>query len=394
MSGPPPTVAATTQTPKTFPTPVSTTQPPSGPPMPPAGPTAEPTEPEGLRTLVTELALVARRTWPQLPSADIDAAVEAGMHAAATEAAATTPVDRALGSDQLDTPGGAARATTAAVAKAAALQRHGLPPDTATPVDWSGFGTVLPVIAGSPGAGASTLAAALADVLQLHRLRVLMVDPADPPRSGLSVAARTQGPWLTRPNPNMDIRFSWRAQAVLARLDTNLPVIAPGMVPPPRWWRPPLKELHATVVDLGHDPWRVTAHPLVGAGAWLRRGTPQPRPLLVVRPSRPSLLHAEQVLARLDPWVTCAAATAPAQLVVMGAKRWPGGVAGAAGRRVSALLADTVFLPHDLDLAATGITAEVTPPRLRQAITPVLHRWGLLPDTAGSSRRSRTRRRS
>ncbi|UUV32075.1 hypothetical protein NQK81_01120 [Amycolatopsis roodepoortensis] len=314
------------------------------------------------------------------------------MYSAATEAAATSHVGPALGSDQPDTSGGAAHATTAAVA--AAVQRHGLPPDTATPVDWSGFGTVLPVIAGSPGAGASTLAAVLADVLQLHQLRVLMIDPADPPRSGLLAAARTQGAWLTQPDPHIRIRFSWRAQAVLARLDTALSVIAPGAVPPPRWWRPPVEELHATVVDLGHDPWRVTAHPLAGVGAWLRRGTPQPRPLLVVRPSRPSLLHAEQVLARLAPWVSCAAVTAPAQLVVVGAKRWPDGVAGAAGRRVTALLPDAVFLPLDRDVAAAGVTADVTPPKLRQAITPMLHRWGLLPDTAGTSRRSHTRRRS
>ncbi|NUS45451.1 MAG: hypothetical protein HOQ24_17385 [Mycobacteriaceae bacterium] len=253
---------------------------------------------------------------------------------------------------------------------------------------------MIPVLAGSPGAGASVLAAVLADVLQLGQRHVLLVDPADPPRSGLSAAARTRGPWLTHPHPQVRIRFSWRAQALLAQLETGLPVLAPGMVPPPQWWRPPSQSPHATVVDLGHDPWRVTAHPLAGAGAWLRRGTPQPRPLLVVRPSRPSLLHAEQVLARLDYWISTAVAAAPAQLVVMGAKRWPAGVAGAAGRRMNALLPDAVFVPPDPDLAASGITAEVTPPRLRQAITPVLHSWGLLPDTAARGRRSSTRGRS
>src|SRR5205085_2015932 len=45
-------------------------------------------------------------------------------------------------------------------------------------------------------------------------------------------------------------------------------------------------------------------------------------------------------------------------------------------------------------LGAAGVTAAVTPPRLRQAITPVLRRWGLLPDTAAKSRRSSTRGRS
>lgn len=394
---PPPTPGATAPSPAdtNSTTPVSTTQPPGGPPMPLAGPAAAPAEPEGLRTLEAELAQAARRPWPQLPDADVAAAVEAGMLSAATESAETAArAEHTLGSDRLSPPGGAAHATTIEVAAAAAaIQRQGLPPSATTPVDWSGFGTVIPVLAGSPGAGASVLAALLADVLQLEQLRVLMIDPADPPRSGLATAARSQGPWLARPHPQVRIRYSWRAQALVARLETSLPVIAPGMVPPPRFWQPPM-QLHVTVVDLGHDPWRVTAHPLTGAGAWLRRGTPQPRPLLVVRPSRPSLLHAEQVLARLEPWVSCAAATAPAQLVVMGAKRWPDGVAGAAGRRVNALLDDAVFVPHDPDLAAAGVTAAATPPRLRQAITPVLRRWGLLPDTAGKSRRSSTRGRS
>ncbi|WP_370973824.1 hypothetical protein [Amycolatopsis sp. cg9] len=366
--------------------------------MPLAGPAAAPAEPEGLRTLEAELAQAARRTWAQLPAADVAAAVEAGTISAATQASEELTATRAgqpLVGDQPAPPGGAAHAATIEVAAAAAaIQRQGLPPTATDPVDWSGFGTVIPVLAGSPGAGASVLAAVLADVLQLAQLRVLLVDPADPPRSGLAAATRSLGPWLAHPHPHVHIRFSWRAQALLARLETSLPVLAPGMVPPPRFWHPPVQQLHATVVDLGHDPWRVTAHPLSGAGAWLRRGTPQPRPVLVVRPSRPSLLHAEQVLARLDHWISCAAAAAPAQLVVMGAKRWPDGVAGAAGRRVSALLDEAVFLPHDPDLAAAGVTAAVTPPRLRQAITPVLRRWGLLPDTAGKSRRSSTRGRS
>ncbi|WP_246127429.1 hypothetical protein [Amycolatopsis rhizosphaerae] len=238
------------------------------------------------------------------------------------------------------------------------------------------------------------MATLLADVLQLSGRCALMIDPADPSRSGLTMAARSEGPWVARPHSQVHIRYSWRAQALLARLETTLPVVAPGAVPQPRFWRPPVRQLHATVVDLGHDPWRVAAHPLSGPGAWLRRGTPQPRPVLVVRPSRPSLLHAEQVLARLDPWAACAELNQPTQLLVMGAKRWPEGVAGAAGRRVEALLKDAVFVPYDSELAASGITASVTPARLRQAITPVLRRWGLLPEPMSTGKRLHRRGRS
>ncbi|MFI6029432.1 hypothetical protein [Amycolatopsis magusensis] len=346
-----------------------------------------------MRALEAELAQAARRSWPGLVPADTRAALEAGILAAGTAAAQDHALGNADagapdGSGHISPPGELGRQVAAQVgAAAAALHRQGLPPAATAPVDWSKFGTVIPVLAGSPGAGASVLTTLLADALQLAERRVLMVDLADPSRSGLAMAARSEGPWRTQAHPDMHIRFSWRAQAVVARLDTRLPVIAPGAVPPPRFWLPPLPQLHATVVDLGHDPWRVAAHPLSGAGEWLRRGTPQPRPVLAVRPTRPSLLHAEQVLARLDSWVSCAALIAPAQLVVLGARRWPAGVAGSAGRRVSALLDDAVFVPHDAELAATGITATVTPPRLRQAVRTLLRRWDLLPGPEGPGKR-------
>ncbi|WP_233442542.1 hypothetical protein [Lentzea atacamensis] len=364
--------------------------------MPLAGPVSTLSEPEGLRAFEAELALAARRSWPQLPDADVVAAVAAGMLAEASEDAdAAARAAHELDRDDSGGLGDVARDTAGQVGAAAAwIQRQGLPPTFTSPVDWAGFGTVIPILAGSPGAGASVFAAVLADLLQIERRRVLMVDLADPARSGLSAAARSDGPWLTRPHPQVHIRFSWRAQAVLARLQSALPVIAPGMVPPPRFWLPQGLQPEVTVVDLGHDAWRVTAHPLAGAGAWLRRGTPPPRPVLVVRPSRPSLLHAEQVLTRLDHWVAVAAVSPAAQLVVMGAKRWPDGVEGAAGRRVAALLPDAVFVPHDSDLAAAGVTAAVTPSRLRQAITPLLRRWGLLLDTTGQRKRPSLRGRS
>ncbi|WP_231114791.1 hypothetical protein [Lentzea aerocolonigenes] len=349
--------------------------------MPLAGTASTPSEPEGVRVLENELALVARRTWRGLQAADVDTAVDAGMLAAAIEAGdgVAHPSD---GVRRLDASGSARAAAVDVAAAAAVIQRQGLPPDAARPVDWNGFGVVIPVLAGSPGTGASVCTALLADVLQLAHRNVLVIDPADPSRSGLAIAARSNGPWLTKPHPQVHIRFSWRARALVARLETALPIIAPGMVPPPRFWLPQGPRPEVTVVDLGHDPWRVAAHPMLGAGAWLRRGTPTPLPVLVVRPSRPSLLHAEQVLARLDHWVATGAVSPPVQLVVMGAKRWPTGVAGAAGRRMCALLESAVFVPHDPELAAAGITAAVTPLRLRQAITPLLSRWGLLPHTA------------
>ncbi|OLR92750.1 hypothetical protein BJP25_21245 [Actinokineospora bangkokensis] len=248
---------------------------------------------------------------------------------------------------------------------------------------------MIPVLGASCGVGASVLAATLADALQLAHHSVLLVDPSDPGRSGLGFAARSRGPWHVRPHPRVGIRFSWRAQALLAQVETDLGVLAPGMVPAPRWWCPPRHRVAVTVVDLGHDPWRLAAHPVAGAAAWLRAGAPVPRPVLVVCPSHPSLRYAEQVLARMQPWVATGAAAAPTQLVVMGARRWPRGVAGAAGRRVAELLPGAVFVPHHPATAAAGVTPDPTPPALRRAISPLLRRWGLAPDPTRRPRRNR-----
>jgi hypothetical protein len=272
-------------------------------------------------------------------------------------------------------PTAGVHAATATGNAAATVQRQGI--STNRPVDWSPFGMVIPVLSASPGAGASVLAAAIADTVQLAGCRTLLVDAADPVRSGLAMAARHAGPWIPSPHPAVRIRYSWRAQALLAQLETWLPVIAPGMVPSPRFWHPGANP-HVTVVDVGQDSWRLAAHPLVGAGEWLRNGSPCPWPVLVVRATRPSLNHAEQVLSRLEPWISAGTAAMPVQLVVMGARRWPAGVAGCAGRRVAVLLRNAVFVPHNAATAVGGVDPSVTPAAVRAAVTPLLRRWGAL----------------
>jgi hypothetical protein len=97
--------------------------------------------------------------------------------------------------------------------------------------------------------------------------------------------------------------------------------------------------------------------------------------MLVVRPSRPSLVHAEQVLTRLEPWIGVGAATGPVQLVVMGARRWPSGVEGSAGRRLAGLLPGAVFVPSHRTTAVGGVSAHLTPTPLRGAVEPMLRRW-------------------
>ncbi|WIV52841.1 hypothetical protein [Amycolatopsis nalaikhensis] len=246
-------------------------------------------------------------------------------------------------------------------------------------VDWAPFGRVLPILAASPGAGATSTAVAIADVLQLAGRSVLLVDAGDPVRSGLGCAARVDGPCRDGPGPAAGIQFSRRARAVLARLDVAEAAAEPVMFPPPLYWHPGGRGVDVTVVDIGHDPWRLATDPALGPGQWLRVGSPSPIPALVVRPTVPGLVHTEQVLARLEPWVRAGAVTPPMQLLVVGARRWPSGVAGTAGRRTSVLLPDAVFFPYDRDIAVHGVTADVTPPSLRSPAEQLLRAWRVLP---------------
>ncbi|SDU66869.1 hypothetical protein SAMN04489733_8022 [Amycolatopsis keratiniphila] len=308
-----------------------------------------------------------------LSRADLHAAVDAEILARGIEAGRSS-ADTSPSAHDVDRRASVAAATARAVA--ACVWQAGQPTDR--PADWAGFGHVVPVLAASPGAGASVTAATVADALQIAGRSVLIVDTADPSRSGLSRASAVDGPQVPGPHPAIRIRFSWRAQALLARAETTLPVLAPGMLPPPSFWRPGPRKIDVTVVDIGHDPWRVGAHPLLGAGAWLRGGNPAPIPILAVRPSTPSLAHAEQILARFEAWNRLDAVTLPVQLVVVGARRWPATVTATAGIRVQKLIDSAIFLRPDPELAAHGVTAGVTPSRVRSAVLPMLRRLELL----------------
>ena len=91
------------------------------------------------------------------------------------------------------------------------------------PVSWAAFGPLIPVLAGSAGAGASCVAAAIVDALQQDQRCALLIDADDPARSGLAGASSVDGPWTRQVNDHLTVRYSWRADALLARLETRNP---------------------------------------------------------------------------------------------------------------------------------------------------------------------------
>jgi hypothetical protein len=241
------------------------------------------------------------------------------------------------------------------------------------------FGRVLPILAASPGAGATIAAVAIADALQLAGLSVLLIDAGDSVRSGLARASRAEGPRREIPHSGTAIRFSWRARALLARLEVLQGAAAAPVSPSPPSWHPGGRRADVTVVDIGHDPWRLCSDPSTGPGQWLRPGSPSPIPVLVVRPTVPGLTHAEQILARLEPFARSGGVTPPTQLIVMGARRWPHAVPGTAGRRTSVLLPDAAFFPVHPTTAVNGVTAEVAAAPLVSAASALLRALRVLP---------------
>lgn len=257
---------------------------------------------------------------------------------------------------------------------------------------WHHAGAVIPVLGAGAGVGTSVVAAALFDVLDGHEVPTLLVDGADPARSGLAAAVHHQGSPAHTSHPRIAISYGRRGDGWVAQLDTPpTEVLSPRMIPDPTWWLPNQTAPAATVVDLGWDSWQVAAAPLRGMGAWLEVGHPStPRPVLVVAATRPSLAKANQLLTRLAPWISTGRVAAPRALVVVGATRWPKGVLGVANTTLAHLAEDPVFVPHDHAVALAGIGPDAVPDRLRHALTEIPARWGLVPDT---TRRGRTRSR-
>lgn len=270
-------------------------------------------------------------------------------------------------------------------------------PVSTTPADWTKFGTVVPVLGGGPGAGASVLAVTLADALAAQGLRVLLIDAADPLRSGLTLAAGTDGPTVDGPHPGVRIRRAHRGPIRMAHLEyLGLPVRSAAMVPAPAFWAPTVAEeagerVDVTVVDVGWDSWTVAALPLAGPGGWLRHGRPTPQPVLAVRASAPGVRAAETLLGRLTPWQ--AHGVAPVVAAVLTGCRKPATAALAvAGHHLEPLLPDAVCLPTDAAVAERGITDTETPARLQHALTPLLSTLGLLSTPRAQTPRAQTPR--
>ena len=103
-----------------------------------------------------------------------------------------------------------------------------------------GLGTLVPVLGAHPQAGASDIVLALADAAAMCDLRVLLIDCADPARSGLAGIAGVEGRSLSVSADKAPVRLASRllARGAVAtrRLVGDGSPLAVSAVPQPLAW--------------------------------------------------------------------------------------------------------------------------------------------------------------
>jgi hypothetical protein len=207
----------------------------------------------------------------------------------------------------------------------------------ASRMPWMGAdvgGVVVRVVAGHAGAGASTVALAVAEGLAEGR-RVMLVDYAEPARSGLAAASA-----IELGTDDDGWRRGRRGQISLFRLARS----------PAEEGFPPLPEtIDAAhlVVDAG---WSLTCR-LLGSPGPLVRGA---RVVVVTRVTVPGVRQTEQVLAAVD---------GEAVVAAVGPARWPRVVQASCGPRLRALRSRgrVVRVPVDQGLQVFGLSGDRLP---------------------------------
>jgi hypothetical protein len=251
-----------------------------------------------------------------------------------------------------------------------ARETASLPPAAVTSAG-SGSGTRIEsdwvaVVAAHAGAGASTTALAVTDVLAAAG-PVRLIETAHPTRSGLAATAANE--------MGLDASGSWRrgvrgTATILRRAGADAPLGWPELDLPGQ----------PTVVDFG----------LPAPANLARLAEDGPRLVVVCRPSIPGARLAEQVLALL-----------PATRVVVlavGPRKWPSEVVASLGPRLRELRAAgrVVCVEEDRRLQVTGPTHTDLPRHLIAAASDALRlldpaREGAASPSAHGAPRSRTK---
>lgn len=207
----------------------------------------------------------------------------------------------------------------------------------AGPIFWAAGdvgGPIVLVVAGHAGAGASTVALAVAEGLAESR-RVQLIDYAEPVRSGLTAAST-----IELGTDGADWRRGRRGRLDVARL-AHRP--GDGELPPPPETDDTARLL---VIDAG---WSLTSALLDSPGSLIQNAN-----VVVTRVTVPGVRQAEHLLA--------AVADEPV-VAAVGPARWPRAVQASCGPRLRELqsLGRVVRVPVDRRLETAGLNGDRLP---------------------------------
>jgi hypothetical protein len=214
--------------------------------------------------------------------------------------------------------------------------------DVGTVSRWPVTDLVVAVMAAHAGAGASTVAVAIAEALVAGGTPTRLVEVADPARSGLAAATSVElgvdgSGW----------RHGRRGLLQIDRLADRVGRLRE--LPPPRPGETGVSE--CVVLDLGGPAREVPA-----AAGWLAQLLAVARLVLVCRPTVPAVRQAEQLLADLQ-------RSLPVLLAAPGSGRWPGAVTASCGPAMLAArkAGRVVTVPLGRRLEVHGVTADPLP---------------------------------
>jgi len=211
------------------------------------------------------------------------------------------------------------------------------------------------VSAAHPGAGATTLALAVAEAAAVRDRDTHLIELADPWRSGLVAASDTEF--------GVDADLLWRTgRRAAVTVHRRAAAVPPAM----RWPALPTPGVAGSsasvevVVDVG-TPASANLDPWARSGRWV----------LVCRASVPGVQAVEAILAQTP--AEQPSAIGPV-VAVLGPRRWPSSVTAAIGPQLARLrdLDRLVTVSSDPRLAFTGLTSAPLPKLLRLSGIAVL----------------------
>ena len=244
------------------------------------------------------------------------------------------------------------------------------------------LGAVIPVIGAHPHVGASGVALAVADAAARLGLRVLLIDCADPARTGLAGVCGTEGASVTVCGAARGIRVSYRALEsgtlqVRRLVPTGEALSAPQVPAPALWAAAAPTGVDVTVVDLGWDAWPLlTAVNHLGPMWWATGDNQQVFPLLVLQPTAASVIKAEGVAARYGNGVRGGLLAGLRQVAAVGGQQWDPRVLSVAGPATRTAAERAVFFPWSAPHQVSGWSTDPLPEPALRAATALLRGVG------------------